>query len=152
MTYHNDILCRTVDKLLNFCSEANYKIMVHRKKINRVRRACKGTPALIEFSSLPLEYREKIIKLNGGNPEKTTKSQMFSEEIELDMEAVAFYSNYKPAGEEIKKDRQRQYANEASILNAISKRLKLHLKRQSSGAKQGIFWQNACEVLPMNKR
>lgn len=151
MIYYNDILCCTVEDLLPFCKYHQIEYMMKKKRINVLNRACKGTPALIEFSSLPLEYREKIIKLNGGNPEKTTKGKMFSDEIELDMDAVAFYSSYKPAGEEIKKDRQRQYANEASILNAIAKRLKLHLKRQSSGAKQGVFWQNACEVLPMIK-
>ena len=122
--------------------------MIHRKKINRVRRACKGTPALIEFNSLPLEYREKLIELNGGSPEKTVRHQAFCDEIELDMDAVAFYAGYKPAGEEIKKERQRQYANEASILNAIAKRFKTHLKRQSSGSKTSEFWQNACRVLP----
>lgn len=122
--------------------------MLKEKQIERVRRACKGTPALIAFHSLPLEYREKLIEQNGGDPEKTVKHQAFCDEIEMDMDAVAFYSNYKPAGEEIKKDRQRQYVNEASILNAIAKRLKLHLKKQSSGAKSSIFWQNACKVLP----
>lgn len=122
--------------------------MLKEKQIERVRRACKGTPALIAFHSLPLEYREKLIEQNGGDPEKTAKHQAFCDEIEMDMDAVAFYSNYKPAGEEIKKDRQRQYVNEASILNAIAKRLKLHLKKQSSGTKSSIFWQNACKVLP----
>lgn len=148
MTYHGDILCCTADELMNFCSEANYKMMVHRKKIKRIRRACKGTPALIAFDSLPLEYREKLIKLNGGDPAKTVKHQMFCNEIVLDMDAVAFFENYRPAGEKIDDNRQRQHANEASILNAIAKRLKAHLKRQSSGSKIGEFWRNACNVLP----
>lgn len=148
MTYHNDILCCTMQELLSFCKLHQIEYMLKEKQIERVRRACKGTPALIAFHSLPLEYREKLIEQNGGDPEKTAKHQAFCDEIEMDMDAVAFYSNYKPAGEEIKKDRQRQYVNEASILNAIAKRLKLHLKKQSSGAKSSIFWQNACKVLP----
>ena len=148
MTYHNDILCCTMQELLSFCKLHQIEYMLKEKQIERVRRACKGTPALIAFHSLPLEYREKLIEQNGGDPERTVKHQAFCDEIEMDMDAVAFYSNYKPAGEEIKKDRQRQYVNEASILNAIAKRLKLHLKKQSSGAKSSIFWQNACKVLP----
>nr|DAS94855.1 MAG TPA: transposase [Caudoviricetes sp.] len=148
MTYHNDILCCTMQELLSFCKLHQIEYMLKEKQIERVRRACKGTPALIAFHSLPLEYREKLIEQNGGDPERTVKHQAFCDEIEIDMDAVAFYSNYKPAGEEIKKDRQRQYVNEASILNAIAKRLKLHLKKQSSGAKSSIFWQNACKVLP----
>jgi len=147
MTYYNDTLCCTQDEVLKFCSESNYQKMVTRGKINRVRRACKGTPALIEFKSLPLQYREELIKLY-GNPEKTVQHQQFAEEIQLDMDAVSFYQNYKANGSPIKKERQRQLANEASILNAIAMKLKAHLKRQSSGASQAEFWKNAAKVLP----
>ncbi|WP_395974197.1 hypothetical protein [Chryseobacterium cucumeris] len=148
MTYYDDILCCTQEELLQFCSESNYYKLVARGKINRKRRACKGTPALIEFSSLPLEYREELIKLNGGSPEKTVKHQQFADEIQLDMDAVSFYQNFKANGSPIKKDRQRQLANEASILNAIAMKLKAHLKRQSSGSSQAEFWKNAAKVLP----
>jgi hypothetical protein len=148
MTYYNDILCCTADEIMQFCSESNYKALVHRNKINKVRRACKGTPALIEFSTLPLQYKEELIKLNGGSPEKTVKHQQFADEIQLDMDAVSFYQNYKMNGSPVKPEKQRQLANEASILNAIAMKLKAHLKRQSSGSSQAEFWKNAAKVLP----
>lgn len=148
MTYYNDILCCTSEEIISISTKDIYKNMLRRKQINRVRRACKGNPALIEFSSLPLEYREELIKLNGGSPEKTVKHQQFAEEIQLDMDAVSFYQNYKANGSPIKKERQRQLANEASILNAIAMKLKAHLKRQGSGSNQTEFWRNATKVLP----
>jgi len=94
-----------MQELLSFCKLHQIEYMLKEKQIERVRRACKGTPALIAFHSLPLEYREKLIEQNGGDPERTVKHQAFCDEIEIDMDAVAFYSNYKPAGEEIKKQK-----------------------------------------------
>ncbi|MCT3661078.1 hypothetical protein HZR00_00930 [Elizabethkingia anophelis] len=148
MIYYNDILCCTADEFIEISSIHIYNNMIKRNQINRVRRACKGTPALIEFDSLPFEYREVLINKNGGNPERTVKNQQFADEISLDMDAVSFYQNYKPAGEHLKADKQRQLANEASILNAISIKYKAHLKRQSSGNKTSEFWRNAVNVLP----
>ncbi|NAW52175.1 hypothetical protein GNY06_12585 [Elizabethkingia argentiflava] len=116
--------------------------------MNRLRRACKGTPALIEFDSLPFKYREALIKKNGGIPHRTLKNKLFADEISLDMDAVSFYQNYRPAGNKIQDKKQRQLANEASILNTIACKYKAHLKRQSSGNKISEFWRNPVTVLP----
>jgi hypothetical protein len=92
--------------------------------------------------------KEKLIEKNGGNPERTVKHQQFCDEIELDLDAVDFYKKYKPTGTEIKPEKQRQLVNEASILNAIAKRFKAHLKTQASSSKTSEFWQNAVNILP----
>jgi hypothetical protein len=137
-----------MDDLLKVCKYHQIEYLLKEKQITRKRRACKGTPALIEFSSLPFQYREELIKLNEGNPEKTVKNQQFSNEIELDMDAVHFYETYKMNGASIKTEKRRILANEASILNAILIRYKKHLKRQGSGSSKTEFWRNAVSVLP----
>lgn len=46
-------------------SLSNYSTLQKRKRINVLRRGCCGSPALIEFDSLPQKYRTKWIEQNG---------------------------------------------------------------------------------------
>lgn len=68
--YFNDMLCVGFDAVIaTYAIKYNtLKVQVTRKKINRVRRACRNTPALLEYKTL-----SPIIKMalsaKFGNPE-----------------------------------------------------------------------------------
>jgi len=68
--FYNNMICVSFDAILTTGS-ISYKALslkIFRKKINRVRRACRNNPALIEYASLP-----PIVKIalsaRFGNPE-----------------------------------------------------------------------------------
>ncbi len=152
MTYYNNILACTAEELLTICTKSTYDKLVQRGKINRLRRACKGTPALIEFRSLPAEYRDALIE-QYGDPDEAAKWQSVADMVTADMAAIKFYTDFRLAdSNELPKKNQRLYSNEASIFNAFEILMKKTLKHQSSGATLTGFWtmcSNALEGLQL---
>lgn len=81
----------------------------------------KSSPALIAWASVHPEYQDKIIS-EYGNPANTQKHIIFTEYLERDPKASAFYAHHVlENGEHIAQDIQRKYAAEASILNTINR-------------------------------
>lgn len=147
MTYYNNILACTAEELLTVCTKSNYDKLVQRGKINRLRRACKGTPALIEFRSLPADYRDALIK-KYGDPDEAAKWQSVADMVTADMEAIRYYADFRLAdSNELPKKNQKLYSNEASIFNAFEILMKKTLKHQSSGATLSGFWTMCSSAL-----
>lgn len=157
MEYFNNILCITGGELI--ASDENpsgvmsfdcYKMLCRRKKINVLRRACYGTPALVEYDSLPGRYRQAWEAKN-GDPRETAKSQLFVDKIETDPAAVAFYMDYRLTDDQPLKDHiQQQYSNEAAILNAIHATLndRAALRKALGGSvRMGEMWQSMAETI-----
>ena len=126
MDYYNKILCIEGGELI--LSENNpdglmslecYKKMCQRNKLTIVRRGCYGTPALVEYDSLPAKYRT-MWEARHGDPRKKAISHQLVDKVRLDNKAIAFYSDYMLSnGEHLPVETQAQYANEASVLNAV---------------------------------
>lgn len=101
-----------------------YKKLVRARKINVVRRACRFTPALIEFDSLPMRYQEQYLEQLGYDPrEEGKESNSIARSFEPDEEARKFfYDKFKlPNGEVLSDGAKEEYSTNADLLRTIHK-------------------------------
>ena len=135
-----------------------YRIMTVRKKINTLRRACYETPALIEFKSLPLKYREAYVA-KYGDPEKDGKSWYLNDRIVLDPRANDYFSRHvKPNGDHLTQEQIRTRTMNVSILNAVGEIMRDRLAmRKALGCfqREAEAWRSisdAVNALPPDKK
>lgn len=85
----------------------------------QLRRASLGVDALVEFSSLCLEWKERII-LKFGKPQEEIKKSWFASQYVLDREAFDFYLAYT-YGNKLKLDHETitKYTHQAAVLNTV---------------------------------
>ncbi len=153
MYQYNNTLCISgkelivsIDNPSGFLSMTFYKKLVATKKINVVRRGCKGTPALIEIESLPLKYREAI--KSKVDAKKDAEKQPFRDVMVKDRNAVEFFTSYRlDDGRALPNKNINYYINSASILNGF-KTIQANInKHKVIGAKVKNFWPKAVEAL-----
>lgn len=127
-------------------------------KINILRRGCKGTPALVEYSSLPLRFRKKIEAQLGCHPEKLSthkNSHAFDDAIIYDEKAAAFYAAYTfDDGRKLSLKRQAEYVSTAGILNAVQIYL-LHrrISQKTRGGRTKKTWEQVvASVADLDKK
>lgn len=102
-------------------TDANYRFLTQKNKLNVLRRACYGTPALIEYQSIPVRFKERIIA-KYGNPEDAAKSYVLKDMIIKDLKAEHFFSQFTFDGVEYLSDaKQKEYTMNASALNTIAR-------------------------------
>lgn len=95
--------------------------MTQRGKIEQVRRACIGTPALFAVDSLPVKYQNALYKTHPDLQEQAA-SREFLDTIEPDGLAMNFYAEYKVEGARgLSFAKQQEYSNNAAILEAFRK-------------------------------
>ncbi|MEO7977737.1 hypothetical protein [Flavobacterium sp.] len=85
----------------------------------QLRRASLGFDALIEFSSLCLEWKERIT-VKFGKPQEEVKKSWFANHYVADREAFDFYLAYT-YGEKVKLEHPviERYTHQASVLNTV---------------------------------
>lgn len=104
-------------------TRANYDAMVNRKKIVVLRRACKDTPALIDYDSLPSRFQAKF-EAKYGNP----KQLLDKERIHLDInnEAKEYFEGVVLAsGQRLTQMQVDEYTTNASVLDLLHEGLQL---------------------------
>lgn len=151
MEYFNNILCVTGSELIR--SEQNPEGIVSASLIKKwqrddkaitVRRACYGQSLLLNFNRIPGKYRDEIAtKLGVPAEEATTKP--FKDKVLADPKAVEFFSHYMlENGKHLPEPKQREYATNAAVLNAIRD---VHDAAKQSRTKLGQsingFWSKA---------
>ena len=120
--YYQNILCVEAGWLYgngNVMSKTNYNYHKSKETIKVLRRGCKGTPALVEYNSLPERFRNLIVD-NYGDPHKTTKHTTFKDLIRNDSNIYEyFHEEYKLSnGSQLPEKTKREYYANAIILNA----------------------------------
>lgn len=84
------------------------------------RRACKKTPALIEWRTMPENIKTKVIEITGFNPESIKQQTALERVIRPLPDAAAFFANYRlPNGKHLEDATQREYLANAEILTAV---------------------------------
>lgn len=150
MEYFNNTLCVSGKELIRSQENPSGIISLplwkkwQRSGVKVVRRACYSQPALIDFNTIPYEYRNKIAELLGV-PEEQAVIKTFKDRIIADPKAIEFYSHYVLAdGRHLPEQTQREYALNASVLNAL-KQVYNDMKnaRQAAGASFTGFWVKA---------
>ncbi|PKQ69358.1 hypothetical protein BZG01_00020 [Labilibaculum manganireducens] len=151
MEYYNNILCVEGGWLYgagDVMSKYSYDANIRRGWIKVERRACKGTPALIAYDSIPERFK-KVIVDKFGDPHKTTKHNQFKSYIVPDAEALEFYSAYRlPDGRALPEKAIQEYCTNASFLNALLKveSNKGSQRRALGGSARGI-WEKLASVV-----
>ena len=150
--HHNNILCIEAGWLYKEASvltKHNYDRLLQRGAINVVRRGCKGTPALVEYESIPERFKNEIVKLLGGDPYKKVKHTRFEDNLMPDPSAAEFYRGYKlPDGRNLPESNQQQYLAEAEILNALNRLVGSQTaRRRALGGNNTGIWAKASELL-----
>jgi hypothetical protein len=154
MEYFNNILCISGKELIiseqnpnGFISLALFKKW-KRDGVKVVRRACYGQPALVDFSTIPPQYKNTISQAL-GLPEENAALTPFKNKIITDPKAVTYYSNYQLAdGRYLPDQTQKEYVVNASVLNAVDQVLKDGLQaRAKLGKRVNGFWQKASVAL-----
>src|SRR5690554_8145809 len=72
MEYYNNILCVEAGWLVDngIMAIHQYKYLSKSKQINIVRRACKNTPALVAYDSIPRRFKPAIKEALGCDPDR----------------------------------------------------------------------------------
>lgn len=113
-----------------------------------VRRGLNGN-TLIDVKSIRRPERRRAIEACHGqiDTEKAVKKSIFR--AELDTKARSFFLlQYKPDGQPIAPERQQEYVNRATLLNAVRDAMQEHIEARAAGGsrmKKGSFWQIALE-------
>lgn len=159
MEYSGNILTVTYSDLTRsdngeaVMSCSNYKLLVHRHRINVVvRGGGLGKVAEVEWMSLPDRFKVKYIA-KYGDPEEAQLRQ--NSMITFDEKARAFFAQYElPDGSPLKEDKQQEYMVNASVLN---KMLEMETVQRRQRAQRGnrtpVSWENImeqCEQLREN--
>jgi len=161
MEYYQNKLCVSGSELINspenpdgVMSIYDYKNLSKRKRIHVVRRACRNTPALIEFESVPSRYMDKIIAQLGWDPRRRTLENGIARSIEKHPDALDFFSSHRlPNGESLPDGAIEEYCTNADILNTIfqmANRLK-GARRASGGSITGMWAELAEELQTLDR-
>ncbi|BDD10893.1 hypothetical protein FUAX_33250 [Fulvitalea axinellae] len=149
--FFNNILCVQADWLYGdggFITFRNYMNLRYRKQINVLRRGGNGRTALVEYDSLPERFRV-LIEGKCGNPHKTMRRNRFSDLLELDVEAKAFFDTYTlENGGALPEKAKLEYTANASVLNAVKVfRDNRTERRKALGGGRGPMWDNLAKVI-----
>lgn len=126
--YYNNTLCIQAGWLLDrgVFSPAQYRHLTTcrrrdvRPELTVLRRGCKGTPALVEWRSIPDRFKNIAIAMLGGDPAEVTAPKLFKQHMVIDPAAMEFYSHYVlPTGRTLSADKIKEYTHTASALNTL---------------------------------
>ena len=108
------------DELAPVISEANYKQLASRGKINVVRNGRgQGGYALVEIATMPLRFRERI-KRKYGDLEAEILKNWFGTHFHVDAKAREFYTKFRfENGESLPPERIQEYTVNASVIEAV---------------------------------
>ncbi len=108
------------EELAPVMSEANYKQLASRGKINVVRNGRgQGGYALVEIATMPLRFRERI-KRKYGDLEAEILKNWFGTHFHVDAKAREFYTKFRfENGESLPPERMQEYTVNASVIEAV---------------------------------
>ncbi len=147
--YYNNILTIEAGWLIsnNVFSESNYLKLQQREKIQVLRRACYGTPALVAYDSMPDRFKRKVVEILKKNPYEIVKIKQLQIEIEHSAEASEFFEDYKLAdGRKLPTKTRHEYYINAIVFDAIDKMISSKKGfRSSLGGKATRKWEQISE-------
>lgn len=127
---------------------SSYSQFLKRKHLILLRKGGNGRTALVEFDSIRSDIKKSIIDI-AGDPYKIGKKYSFIEYLEKDINAEKYFNEYSlENGESLPNTKIKEYTNNASILNTISKIINDTLiRRKALGGNQKKMWENMAEII-----
>ena len=146
MEYYNNILAVEARELVDvgIFSWANYKRLANNGHLRVIRRGCRNVVALVDFVSMPDQYKESYAKAkNVKSVYSLLQNNVIADRIKHDTAISEFYETHLlPDGRHLKPATQREYYANAIILNAIDIYLALRKgKRGTMGHKSSRSWE-----------
>lgn len=122
-----------------------YDHMTNRKYCNVARRACKNTPALITYESLPDRIKKQVKEVLGCSPYDAVKVSQIETHITENAETSRYYDEYRlPDGRHLPREIRKEYYTNAIVLEGI--RNMLNEKRPKIKARGGRVKNNWKEI------
>lgn len=108
------------EELAPIMSDANYKQLASRGKINIVRKGRgKGGYALVEIATMPLRFQEKI-KLKYGDMKEDILKNWFGTHFRIDARAREFYTKFRfDNGDALPPEHIQEYTVNASVIESV---------------------------------
>ncbi|MCK9164063.1 MAG: hypothetical protein M0O93_06935, partial [Bacteroidales bacterium] len=160
----NNITCVSFSELVGsgILTSANYKWMLHKKKIKRVATGGNGREAMVDYKSLPFEIQKTVDEICGTI---SYAKELFKQSVETNYKAREFFAHYILAdGRFLPFEIQEKYSKNAEVLDTLIKitnNSKAFIK--ALGGNNKNLWANICSTcsdlafelghdLPQNER
>jgi hypothetical protein len=151
MQYFNNILTVEAGWMIEqgVMTETEYKNLAHHSKdIQVVRRACRNTPALVAYDSMPDRYKRAITE-KVGNVRQAAKQNVLEGLIEHSATASEYFENYMIDDDRhLPADKRREYYTNAIVLEAVGRLIESrNSKRKALGNRATRFWDEISEAV-----
>ena len=150
MEYYNNILTVEAGWMIEqgVMTSENYRQMSHRGDIQVVRRACRNTPALVAFDSMPDRYKRAIVE-RVGDPRKQARQNVLEGLIEHSATASEYFENYMIDDDRhLPADKRREYYTNAVVLDGVKRLIESrNSKRKALGNRATRFWDEISQAV-----
>ena len=150
MQYFNNILTVEAGWMIEqgVMTSENYRQMSHRGDIQVVRRACRNTPALVAYDSMPDRYKKAIVE-RVGDPRKQARQNVLEGLIEHSAAATTFFEDYMIDDDRhLPADKRREYYTNAVVLDGVKRLIESrNSKRKALGNRATRFWDEISEAV-----
>lgn len=151
MQYHNNILTVEVGWMISegIMKDYEYKHLAYRSHdIQVVRPACRNTPALVAYDSMPDRYKRAIVE-RIGDPRKEARQNVLERLIEHSATASEYFENYMIDDDRhLPADKRREYYTNAVVLDGVKRLIESrNSKRKALGNRATRFWDEISEAV-----
>ena len=151
MQYFNNILTVEAGWMIEqgVMTKMEYDNLVHHTKdIQVVRRACRNTPALVAYDSMPDRYKKAIVE-RVGDPRKQARQNVLEGLIEHSAAATTFFEDYMIDDDRhLPADKRREYYTNAVVLDGVKRLIESrNSKRKALGNRATRFWDEISEAV-----
>ncbi|MFZ6038654.1 MAG: hypothetical protein ACOYU1_10565 [Bacteroidota bacterium] len=149
MEYYKNILCVEASWMIEnrILTKDQYYCMSRRHQLRVVRRACRNTPALVSYESLPERYKLAVREVLGCDPHDAAKRSLIEERIQHNGETATYFDEYElPDGRHLPKETRAEYYANAIVLDAVGRLLADKVQmRKSRGGRIKHNWKEIAE-------
>ena len=151
MQYFNNILTVEAGWMIEqgVMTKMEYDNLVHHTKdIQVVRRACRNTPALVAYDSMPDRYKKAIVE-RVGDPRKQARQNVLEGLIEHSAAATTFFEDYMIDDDRhLPADKRREYYTNAIVLDGVKRLIEgRNSKRKALGNRATRFWDEISQAV-----
>lgn len=151
MEYFNNILAVEVGWMIRegIMKDYDYKHLAYRSHdIQVIRPACRNTPALVAYDSMPDRYKKAIVE-RVGDPRKQARQNVLEGLIEHSATATTFFEDYMIDDDRhLPADKRREYYTNAVVLDGVKRLIESrNSKRKALGNRATRFWDEISEAV-----
>lgn len=151
MEYYNNILAVEVGWMIRegIMKDYDYKHLAYRSHdIQVIRPACRNTPALVAYDSMPDRYKKAIVE-RVGDPRKQARQNVLEGLIEHSAAATTFFEDYMIDDDRhLPADKRREYYANAVVLDGVKRLIESrNSKRKALGNRATRFWDEISQAV-----